>query len=99
MAKKKKKGSISKSKMISKMAGKYQAKVAEDVSFKGKQRDETYMDHRGGKLKLTLAQANSNADRRGSDHFKYDGKVYKTEPVSRVKGVPTRTPQARKMTV
>jgi hypothetical protein len=93
MAKKKKKGSITKSKMISKMAGKfagpqshYPPAVARDVSKRGSVTD------RSGSP--SLASANSSAKGQGTSEFIYNGKLYK---VSEARG---GTPTAvRKLTV
>lgn len=93
MAKKKKKGSISKSKMISKMAGKfagpqshYPPAVARDVSKRGK-----VVDRSGS---VSLANANSTSKGRGESEFIYKNKLYK---VSEARGgSPTLV---RKMTV
>ena len=75
MEKKKKKGST-KSKMISKMAGKfagpqshYPPAVARDVSKRGQTTD--YTDASG-----SLANANSTANAGGKSQFIYEGKLY-----------------------
>lgn len=75
MAKKKKKGSISKSKMISKMAGKfagpqshYPPAVARDVSKRGETTDYS--------SRPSLANANSTANSAGKSQFIYNRKLY-----------------------
>ncbi len=78
MAKKKKKSSISKSKMISKMAGKfagpqshYPPAVARDVSKRGQIKD--YTD-----TAPSLANANATASRLRKEQFIYNRKLYST---------------------
>tara|TARA_R100000808_G_C2143497_1_gene151273 strand:- start:122 stop:403 length:282 start_codon:yes stop_codon:yes gene_type:complete len=77
MAKKKKKGSSTKSKMISKMAGKfagpqshYPPAVARDVSKRGQTTDYS--------SRPSLANANATASSAGKSQFVYNRKLYNT---------------------
>ena len=81
MSKKKKKGTKSKSSMIKKMAGKYNSRVAGDVSLKGKTVDYS--------SRISLANANSYASSQGKSSFIYNGKVYNTSNARG--GSPTQT--------